>query len=425
MKKYFSLLTILLISFVLQAQVDFDTYFEPKTLRFDYLHAGNSDTSYIFFEQMKEEKYWSGSQTNLIDKFNYGNYMYKVYNAKDNKLIFSRGFNTLFLEWRTTTEAKILSRSFYESIVMPYPKNKIRIVIEERDKKNIFHTKFEMEISPNDFFIKKEKIDLYPSSKVVDNGEPKNKVDIVFIPEGYTKDEMDKFAKDVKRFAGYLFSCSPFEEHKKQFNIWKVDAPSVDSGTDLPGKNVWKNTICNSNFYTFGTERYLTTKDIKSVRDIAAYTPYDQIYILVNTEKYGGGGIYNHYNLCTSNHKLSDFVFVHELGHGFVGLGDEYYTSDVATNDLYPTDVEPYEANLTTLVEFDKKWKNMLDKDTPVPTPNNSKYADKLGVFEGGGYVSRGVYRPKASCTMKDTKFNAFCPVCQRAIIEMIKFYTE
>jgi hypothetical protein len=236
---------------------------------------------------------------------------------------------------------------------------------------------------------------------------------------------MNSFRKDCERFAGYLFNSSPFGENKDKFNIWGIEAPSAESGTDIPKEDIWKKTLVNSTFYTFDLERYLMTYDNKTLRNIASNAPYDQIYILVNSDKYGGGAIYNHYSVCVNNNKYSEFVFVHEFGHGFASLADEYYTSDVAYKDFYPLDVEPTDPNLTTLVDFDSKWKDLVDEKTPIPTPDTDEYKNKVGAFEGGGYMEKGIYRPTHDCTMKSIAIDNFCPVCKRAIQQMINFYSE
>ena len=284
---------------------------------------------------------------------------------------------------------------------------------------------FQTEIKPDNYFIIKEPPYDFKTAKILDNGDPAKNVDIVFIPEGYQRSEMGKFKQDAQHFADALFNYSPFTENKDKFNIHIVEAYSKESGTDIPGENIWKNTIVNSNFYTFGTERYITTMDVKTVRDLAGLVPYDQIYILVNTEKYGGGGIYNFYNLCVTDNSYSELVFVHEFGHGFGGLADEYWTSDVGVQDYYDLSVEPTDPNITTLVDFESKWKDMIDKDTPIPTPDTKEYDNVIGAFEGGGYVEKGIYRPYRDCIMKSLQTNEFCPVCRKALENMIIFYTE
>jgi hypothetical protein len=301
----------------------------------------------------------------------------------------------------------------------------VRIEFYGRNNENEFIKKFEYKIDPENYFIKTERSKKYNVFEVVNSGESSVKVDIVIIPDGYTADQMDKFKEDCNRFAGYLFGSSPFKENEDKFNIWGINAPSEDSGTDIPAEDVWNNTVVNSTFYTFDLERYLMTSANKELRNLASYAPYDQIYILVNSQKYGGGSIYNHYSVCVSDNDYSEFVFVHEFGHGFVSLGDEYFTSDVAYNDFYSKEVEPLDPNLTTLVDFDSKWKDMVDEGTPIPTPDTEEFADKVGAFKGGGYDEEGVYRPFTDCTMKSITIDNFCAVCKRAIQQMIDFYTE
>ncbi|MDH7604621.1 MAG: M64 family metallopeptidase, partial [Melioribacter sp.] len=300
----------------------------------------------------------------------------------------------------------------------------IKVEILRRNKKNIFEKKFEYVINPDNYFIIKEKLKPYKNFKVHYSGEPTKKLDIVFIPEGYTESEMEKFKNDCKRFTDYLFEYSPFLENKDKINIWGVEAPSVQSGTDIPGKEIWISTLLNSRFYTFDSERYLMTSDYFSVRDVAANAPYDQIFILVNTSKYGGGGIYNFYNITASDNERSKQIFIHEFGHGLAGLGDEY-GDDNTYQEFYPLDVEPWEPNLTTLINFESKWKDLIEPNVPIPTPNNEKYKNKIGVFEGGGYVSKGVYRPSINSIMNSFSSNEFNEVCKRVIQNIINFYSE
>ncbi|MBM4159401.1 MAG: peptidase M64 [Ignavibacteria bacterium] len=424
MKKYIFLIAFISLPCLLFGQINFDDYFTEGTLRFDYIRAGNSEGNNIFFEQLKKEPHWAGNKKNIIDKFNYGHYKYLVYDAESNQLIFSRGYNSLFDEWQSTAEAKSLNRSFYETVIMPYPKNKIRLELFQRNRDGNFSKQFELIIDPKDYRIKSGKLPNYETKQIVNSGESQNKVDIVFLPDGYTKDEMEKFENDAVRFAGYFLDCSPFKENKDKFNFWIVKAPSEESGVDLPGEGIYKNTILNMTFYSLDVERYLMTPDVKSVRDLAGTVPYDNILIIANSSKYGGGAIYNYYTTFTSdNTDNAPYLIVHEFGHHFCALGDEYYTSQVSVEEYYNLNVEPYEANLTTLVNFDSKWKDMIDKDTPIPTPPTDEYKNKVGVFEGGGYVAKGVYRPVFDCTMKSRSYNNFCPVCTKAIKEMIDYY--
>lgn len=418
---------ILLVLFVLpvSSQEKFGHYFTGKTMRYDFLLAGNSETTLVYPQQIKEEPFWGGSQTNLIDRLEYGTYRYRVFDAADGELIFSRGFCNLFQEWQTTAEAKKRDRVFYQAIFFPFPKQNIKLSIEARNRDGKFVSVFETEVDPNDYFIVRETPQQADVLKVVDNGPARNHVDLVFIPEGYTAAEKEKFNSDVRRMCGYLFAESPFRENQQKFNVTAVWAPSDESGTDVPGEHIYRNTRFNSTFYTFDLPRYLTTSDMKPVYDAAAGVPWDQLFVLVNTDRYGGGGFYNFLSVSSADHPQTPQVLVHEFGHGFAGLGDEYYNSEVAYEDFYNLRIEPWEPNLTTLVNFDAKWKNMLSASTPVPTPRNSKYQHTVGVFEGGGYMSRGIYSPADDCRMKSNGAKGFCPVCQAAIQRAIDWNAE
>ena len=407
------------------AQPGFNKYFVEKSLRFDFLLGGNSKEVKVYPAQIKQEPYWAGSQKNLIDKFNYGSYRFRIFDLNSDSLIFSKGFSTLFQEWQTTAEAKKHNKTFYQAAIFPFPKNKIRLEIDARQWEGDFKTIFKTEIDPEDYFILNETPVPFKTVEIIKNGTPKNKVDLVILAEGYTSAEMDKFINDARRVTGYLFDAEPFKSEKKNFNITAVLTPSIESGTDIPGEDTYKNTHFNSSFYTFDISRYLTVSDMKTVYDAAAVVPYDYIYILVNTERYGGGGFYNFVTVCTADNNLTKEVFAHEFGHGFAGLGDEYYTSAVAYEDFYNLKVEPWEPNLTTLVNFDLKWNKMVADSVPVPTTREEKYNNTIGVFEGGGYMEKGIYSPFMDCRMKSNNAKDFCPVCREAIKKVIRFYSE
>lgn len=424
MKKILFILFVVFL-FKVHSYAQFDNYFESKTLRLDYIHSGNDSTEFYAIDELREESLWGGSKTNLIDTFNYGNYKFVAYDKSSGKVIFTKFYSSMFAEWRTTAEAKTTTKAFSETVTMPYPKSTIKTEFYSRDKKNNWNKQFEYVIDPSSYFISHEKTNRSSSFKVLYNGESSKKIDIVIIPDGYTREEMAKFKKDCDKVAGFITGATPFKENKEKINIWGIEAASFDSGPDIPGDNIWKNTAVGTTFYTFDSERYLMTYDNKTLHDVAANAPYDVIFILVNTSKYGGGGIYNQYYTCAADNIYENYVSIHELGHTFAGLGDEYYDSEVPTEGFYPFDVEPWEPNLTTLVSFDKKWKSMVGKDIPSPTPATDKYKNVVGVFEGGGYEAKGVYRPMQDCTMKSISYDNFCPVCSKAILDMIDFYTK
>jgi hypothetical protein len=414
------LVTVLLLSQTGHAQ--FNKFFEEKSLRLDYYHCGNAGSEKFYFDELIQEPYWAGSKTNLIDQSKYGDKRVVVRIAETKELIFSKGYSTLFGEWQTTPEAKITDSCYPESVIMPFPRVKVVVTIACRNKKGEFENKFEYTVDPTSYFIKKERKEL-PVFDVVKSGNPNKKVDIVLLAEGYTADEMDLFKADCRKFADEFFSYSPYSENKNSFNIRGVWSPSKDSGPDVPGKDEWSNTCLNSSYFTFDSERYLMIKDFQGIRDIAGNAPYDYIYILANTDKYGGGAIYNFYGISAAHHiNETGKIYIHEFGHLFAGLADEY-VGGVEYSDFYPVDVEPWEPNLTTLVDFGRKWKNSLPEGTEIPTPDKPSNAKKLGVYQGGGYVSKGVYRPWINCVMNNFHtIDEFCPVCKKSIQDMIDF---
>ena len=426
MRKYFLFILIILLPGInLFAQVNFNDYFLDKSLRFDYIIGGNNKESKVYFNKLKEEPFWGGSKQNLIDKFNFGDFRVSVFDSTGNTLLYSRGYSSLYVEWIDTEEAKHIDRSFYESVVMPFPKQNVLIKIEMRDKKNVFHSLFEMPINPDAVSIIKDIQTAYKTQKLYYSGNHHKKLDIVILPDGYIEKDSAKFHKDCKRFISYFFNVEPFKSNADKVNFWAVDAYSEESGTDMPRKNIWKNTVLNTHFNTFGSERYLTTQDIETVRNTAAYAPYDQIYILVNISKYGGGGVYNYYNLCSADNEYSGRVFTHEFGHAFAALADEYQYGYDKAEELYDMSVEPWQVNITNLVDFDSKWKNLVEKDTSIPTPDTPKYKNTIGAFEGAGYVKKGIYRPMHDCKMRSNSTDKFCPVCYKTVLDMLLFYSE
>lgn len=387
--------------------------------------AGNHDTSGIYLDEIRKEPSWGGNRKNLTDPFGYGEYRIRVRDEATGDLIYSRGFCTLFEEWQTVEEAGTIDKAFNQTVRFPFPLAPVTVEISERDEKNVFVPKITLSVDPSDPYIMEGLVAPFPYRMILENGPPENCVDIAFIAEGYTASETEKFYRDAGRFADSLLAVSPFRAYRDRFNVYAVAAVSEDSGTDLPGEGIWKNTALNSGFYTFRLERYLTAEDPKPVRDAAANVPYDQIVVLVNTDRYGGGGIYNHYSVISSDNPDSPTVLIHEFGHAFAGLADEYYSSGVTYQEFFNLDLEPWQPNITTLVDFGSKWKDMLDGDVPVPTPATEEYRGRTGVFEGAGYSEKGIYRPALDCRMKSNSADGFCEVCRDAITRMIKYYTE
>ncbi len=424
--RYTLLLLLFFVGFnSLSAQNKFSDFFEDKSLRIDYTLAGNHKQTNAYLMQFKEEPYWGGSLVNLIDTFNYGDFRVLVEDLASEKLLYSRGFSNLFFEWRDTPEAKKRQRSFYETVIIPFPKNTVKVKIQQRDWDNRFQTVLNINVDPKKDQIIKESQRKFTTTKLHGSGDYHKKLDIVIIPDGYTKQDSAKFIADCKRFVGYFFDVEPFKSNADKVNFNAVNAWSEESGTDIPSQNIWRNTIISTHFSTFGSERYLTTQNINMLRNLSAYVPYDQIYILVNTPKYGGGGIFNYYNLCSADHKYSGRVFTHEFGHAFASLADEYEYGFDDADSVFNPNIEPWQANITNLTNFKSKWVNLVDGKTPIPTPNDKKFRNKIGAFEGAGCVPKKIYRPTFDCKMRTNHTDEFCPVCYKAVLDLLLFYAK
>jgi hypothetical protein len=415
---------LLLVLASAAANAQFSKHFKNRTLRWDYFHSGSVEAEYVVPDEMILEGKWAGPKTSLIDPFDYGSFKIALYDSVSGELIYTRQFSSMFIEYQATEQAKMECGNFPESIRMPLPKKTVKIEYYTRETDMAWMLRYEGFINPKkDEFHTKTAV-AYPVETIVKSGNPAKKLDLVFLPDGYTAEELPKFLEDCSRFADYLFKTDPYGNYKKDINIRAVLAPSDESGTDIPGDSVFRNTLLNSSFYTFGSDRYLMTPDFKIVSNVASSAPYDQIVILVNHPRYGGGGIYNFYAISTVDDLNSGFVFTHEFGHSFAGLGDEYEGAGSNDDPIYSSQTEPWEPNITTLADFDKKWKSLLAENTPVPTPATNEWKGKTGVFEGAGYMTEGAFRPYLDCSMNVIKFNNFCPVCKGSIEGMIEFYT-
>ena len=408
------------------ACAQFDQYFTEASLRVDYCLTGNHDVTNYSLKELIREPFWSGSKTNLIDTLEFGNYIVKVFEAETDKLLFSKGYQNLYGEWTSTPEALHMTKTFDESVILPFPKVKVDIALLRKTWEGELVEGMRFTVSPDDYFIHDYKnLNLPVYEAWIGNKDYTKAVDIVILPEGYTQAEMGKFIKDCDFFVESMFGYAPYDRYRESFNIRGVMAPSAESGCTMPGDHIYKNTVMRFSFWTFDSERYCMSTDNRDIRDLAGQVPYDQIYILVNTEKYGGGGIYNFYCSSASSNSFSSDVIIHEFGHGFAGLADEYYNDETGYDHMYNLAVEPWEPNITSLVDFSNKWGDMLNKKTPVPTPREKKYETVIGVFEGGGYEPKGMYSPHMDCLMKTFKGHEFCPVCQRAIERMILYYSK
>ncbi len=419
------LLLSLLLAVSVSASAQFSNYFYPKTLRFDYYHCGDRDSESIYFDELIEEPHWAGNPNNCVESTSWGEQQVRLYDTASGELIYSKGYCTLFSEWQTTAEATQISRSYSESLVMPFPKAAVRLEIHSRDKKNRWTKIYEQNIDPASHWIRTAQPQR-ESFDVVSSGAPAQKIDIVLLAEGYTESQREKFYNDCEVFARELLKYEPYKSRSKDFNIRGVWSPSKDSGASLPAEHIWRNTALASHYYTFDSERYLIVDDLQRVRDEAAAVPYDLIYILVDAKKYGGGGIYNFYGISAAGDpSFAGKVYVHEFGHLFAGLADEYaYASD--DEEFYDKRVEPWEANLTTLVDFDSKpWRSMIPEGVAIPTEVCDENSSTVGVYEGAGYQAKGLYRPWINCLMRTLEPDSFCPVCEHALTQRMDSMTQ
>lgn len=402
----------------------YSDFFTGNTMRFDFHHAGNSNEENYFFDKVIREGEWAGSEVSLINPFDYGEQHFRIIDSATGRLIYKNNYCTLFNEWQTTPEATMTVRSFPESVVFPEPKQDFTIEIYARNKTSkVWEKKYTQNVDVDDYNIQPGKKP-YESVDIHIGGTIAHSLDIVLLPDGFTAAEKDKFLASCLMWSNALFKYSPFTENRHRINIRAVWAPSNEKGIDKPGIGKWVDNLLDTRFYTFNSERYQMTEEFQKVRDVAACAPYESIFILTNTDKYGGGGIYNFYGLGSAGETgRTGEVYVHEFGHSLMGLGDEYIEIGNTVSALYPVGKEPWEPNLTRFVDFNGKWENMIEEGTPIPTTieNGSKPEDwKIGAYEGGGYLEKGIYRGWPECMMK--ALTEFCPVCQKAISRYLDY---
>jgi hypothetical protein len=470
-----------------QEGIDFARYFDGRTMRVDVFHIGDAKEEMFTVDRVIEEGPWAGNPRQLIVPFELGRYLLRVSDAASGALIYSKGFDSYFGEYKTTEPGvNGIKKTYSESLLLPFPKSKVRLEVMLRDRENRPQPVFSREIDPADMFIVREK----PAADIlvveqVKSGPPADKVDLVILGEGYTAAEQEKFRKDLARFSDTFFSQEPYSTYRDRFNITGLLKPSAESGCDEPSYGSFRNTALGAAFDSFGSERYMLVEDNRAWRDVAGHVPYDAVMIMVNSPRYGGGGIYNLYCTFTSDNQWNQYLCLHEFGHSFTGLADEYYTSTVAYNEFYPAGIEPLEPNITALLDpKGLKWKDLVTKKTAVPTLwekaayeamekayqkkrgemnekiaalkranapkeeiealqaqseemsrlnglevdvffKKSRFRGKVGAFEGAGYAAKGLYRPMLDCIMFSRGLRPYCRVCAAAVARTIRYYSE
>jgi hypothetical protein len=465
-RNIFAALLLLVFTFALSLQVAA----APRTMRLDYYHTGDAKREFFSVDRVVLEPLpWPGNLAKNIDSSDLGKYFFEVRDQKSKRVLYSRGFASIYGEWETTDEAGKMMRTFSESLRFPAPDGPVEITLKKRDAKNGWDNIWKTSIDPKDIFIDRSKARAPgPLIPIQTMGDPGSKVDFLILGDGYTTRELKKFEADARRLTKVLFSTSPFKEHRSDFNVWAICPPALESGISRPSTGVYRDSPLGATYDAFGSERYVLTFDNRALRETAAFAPYEFIEVLANNRTYGGGGIFNLYSTVAADNGFADYVFVHEFGHHFAGLADEYYTSPVSYAPATQR-TEPWEANATALLNPAKlKWKDLVRPDTPLPTTWNKeayekasrdyqkrraqirkdnrpesemealfrenlameqkafrqeKYWGRVGAFEGAMYESKGYYRPEVDCIMF-SRTNHFCAVCRRAIEQVIQMYT-
>ncbi len=409
------------------SEIPFDSIFSGRTLRADYSMTGGRGNFAISLHRQATMPGWAGRRHHLAELPLAGDAQLTMTDASTGDTIYRTSFSTLFHEWLSTPEATERARTFDHTVLLPEPRKDARINLTFTDQRREPMTSMEFVYSPADILV--ERLDnrpalphryLHRSSLPTDRA-----VDIAILAEGYTEAEMDSFYIHAQRAADEILSYQPFSDRADRFNIIAVASPSAESGVSVPRLGDWKSTAFGSHFSTFYSDRYLTAPSVARLHDALVNIPYEHIIVLANTDEYGGGGIYNSYTLTAARHKLMRPVVVHEFGHSFGGLADEYFYVGDVMEDSYPFDVEPWNQNITTLTDFDSKWKRLLPEGTPFPTDPADAAKYPVGLYEGGGYSAKGVYRPADECRMRNNTYPTFCVVCTDAIARLIDFYTE
>ena len=442
---------------------------ETATMRLDFFHTGTRGSEIFAVDELVVEPLpWAGNPDRPVDDSNRGEYLFEVVEPETGRVLYSRGFSSIFEEWQSTAEAEGSHRTFHESLRFPEPSEAVTIRVLRRNEKNVFAEVWRSDIDPGDMLVDRApRVAPGEVIAILDNGDPAHKVDLLILGDGYTAGEMDRFERDARAGADALFAVSPFAERRGDFNVWALAVPADESGVARPSSGLWRDSPLGTRYDAFRSERYVLTFDNKAFREIASHAPYDAVEILVNNETYGGGGIFGLYSTAAAGSQWAGYLFIHEFGHHFAGLADEYYTSPVAYSPK-SHEVEPWEPNVTALIDpAALKWAHLASAAAPVPTPwpkaeyerymrayqaeraalrkagrpeaemnalfqRAQAFSDALfaeaptagvvGAFEGAYYSASGYYRPEQNCLMF-TRSPTFCSVCSEAVTQTIDLY--
>jgi hypothetical protein len=440
-----------------------------ETMRLDYYHTGGQGQELFAVDRVVREPLpWPGRPDGHVDTTGSGPYRFEVRDSND-RLLYSRGYSSIYAEWELTAEAGNEHRTFHESLRFPAPKSPVKVVVQKRRPDQSFATVWTTTVDPGDMFVRRAPATGLTPIELERHGEPQDKVDLLLLGDGYTASQCaDKFRRDASRLLEALFEHEPFSSRRNDFNVWGLCPPSPEPGISRPSTGIQRETAVGTTYDAFGSERYVLTFDNRALRDVAQWAPNEFIEILVNAETYGGGGILGNFATVTVDNDWADYLFVHEFGHHFAALADEYYTSPVETLPVQNV-VEPWEPNVTALLDpAQLKWRDLVTPGTALPTPwpkqefeakqrefqarrkqiraerrpesemsalfreereyttrllQSSPNAKKVGAFQGANYESQVFYRSQADCVMFTRDEVPFCRVCQRAIGQVIDLY--
>ena len=458
---------VLAVGRPLTSVTPYEAAFTGDTMRVDYLQTGGRGIEAVALDRILNDGPWPGSRTHLLDETNLGKYLFEVIDRGTNRVVYSRGFASLYGEWDTTPEAKEISRTFSGSLRFPWPKAPVQVVLKQRDRLNAFHEFWSTIIDPASRQVNRARLEpAGPVWTLWESGPPETKVDLLLIGDGYTEAERAKFGSDARRLVDRMFALEPYKSRRSDFNVRAIAVAEPASGVHNPRTGEMRRTRAGTEYNVFDSERYALALDNRGWRDIASAAPYDAVEVLINNRYYGGGGIFNDHAAVAVDSGSADYIFAHEFGHHFAGLGDEYYTSDVAYETGAAEKVEPWEPNVTALHDpAALKWRDLVEPGTPLPTPwdkaayekhsaeiqaerrrlratgapesamdalfsrqqawetqflSSMAHSGKVGAFEGASYEPTGLYRPEADCVMFTRDQVGFCRVCRRAIERVI-----
>lgn len=400
------------------------TELTDTTLRLDYIFGGTQAQPTVALSRLHKSAGWHGRTANLKHLALDGNGRVTMTDTTGRDTLYATSFSSLYNEWLTLGDS--IARAYEHTVLVPMPTEPANVELVLTDNRRQPMARHTMRVDPADILIARmPERPLYDTVALHRGAWPGHKIQIAILPEGFTEARMSQFEEYARRTVDAILAHEPFATLADRIDFTAVEVPSADSGVSVPLEGRWSRTPFGSHFSTFNSDRYLTTPNVFAVHDALAGVPYEHIIILANTDVYGGGGIYNDYTLTTTGHKNFEPVVVHEFGHSFGGLGDEYFYEDDIMSDTYPLDVEPWEPNITTMVDFKSKWQGLVDSKTPVPTPRKKAPEYPIGVFEGGGYALHGVYSPADDCRMRTNTAQVFCPACQAWLSRLIIYYTE